>query len=146
MEELCRLPASGFTETPEAVLVWADEVVSHAKKKLNGFEPRVRVWGYRHNGAEYLAADISDEHESSVGHALTFVIGNDLLPSLNIEEPKVSDMSDALHLVGIVAAGLKADVTIGRRGNEVNEAVLARPIAHGETNGTMRAAGLPQTA
>ncbi|MBN3744817.1 hypothetical protein G3N96_05120 [Burkholderia sp. Se-20373] len=142
MEPLCRLPASGLTDTPASVLVWADKVVLAAKRKLNGFEPRIRVWAYRHNGADYLAADISDEHESSAGHPITFVIGDDLEPSLNLEEPSVPDMADALHLVGIVAAGLKAGVTIGCRGNEVNEAVLARPLGEGETNGAMRVAGI----
>lgn len=139
LEELCRLPASGFTETPESVLVWADQVVAMAKKKLNGFVPRVWLWAYRNAGTEYLAADIGDEHESSVGHSLTFVIGAG--SRLNIDEPFVPDMTDALHLVGIVAEGLRADVEVGRRGNEVNEAVLARPLALGETNGKMRTAG-----
>ncbi|CAJ0813666.1 hypothetical protein [Ralstonia flaminis] len=45
----------------------------------------------RYNGPEYLAADISDEHEASVGHSLTFLIGDDLNLSLNVEEPAVSE-------------------------------------------------------
>ncbi|HHV7521268.1 TPA: hypothetical protein ACUNF5_002751 [Burkholderia orbicola] len=139
MEPICRLPASGFTETPNAVFEWADQVVSAARQTLCGSKPRIRLWAYRHQGCEYLAADIWDEHEASRFHPITFVIGDD--SCFDMHEPVVPDMSDALHMVGIVAEGLSANVEVGRRGNEVNEQVIARPLAPGETNEAMRTAG-----
>ncbi|MGU7843952.1 hypothetical protein ACV22V_31380 [Burkholderia sp. AW33-5] len=139
MEPICRLPASGFTETPESVLVWADQVVSIARSNLTGVEPLVGLWAYRHGGFECLAADISDENDTSMGHSLTFLVGGDM--DLDIHEPSVPDMADALHLIGIVIEALQARVVVGLRSNEVNEMVLAHPLAPGETNGAIRRAG-----
>lgn len=51
------------------------------------------------------------------------------------DEPEVFDMTEALHLAGMITQALDATVTVGRTGNEVNETVLPAPLPAGNTNG-----------
>jgi hypothetical protein len=142
----CDLPASGFTHTPVAVLEWADRAVADARNALRGESISARIWPYRHGAGNYLACDFWCDDVCSGTHktyfSITFVV--DAEPNFRDAcEPQTADMADALHMAGIVLIALRANVTLGRRGNEVNEAVLARPLAGGETNGAMRVAGSP---
>ncbi|EPT2759202.1 hypothetical protein ACVP6W_003485 [Vibrio cholerae] len=51
------------------------------------------------------------------------------------DEPTVVDMTEAIHLSGLLISALNADVIVGRHDNETNESLLAAPLKKSQTNG-----------
>lgn len=125
----CRLSASGFTHTLDGVYDWAKVVVAAAKKKLNG-PITLTLWAYRHGGHEYLAADFYTKANES--YCLSFVVHHP--HDFDLEQPGVPDMTEALHMVGIVAEALEATIEIGCRQNETNKYCTPAPWQPGQTN------------
>lgn len=130
---MCRQPASGFTETPAEIIEWAKSTVSIAKEIMTGKQISAHVWAYREQDCQLLAVDLIDEEGHWYGINFTTGVGYCLHP----QEPYVHDLTEALHMAGIVSASLGATVELGCRDNETNEAVLARPLLPGETNGNL---------
>ena len=124
MKAISRLDPSGFTETHVSVLEWADSAVLNARHALNGAEPMATLWAYRQGNCEHLCCDVFNTDTQAV-YGITFVVdgANDLSYT---DEPHVPDMADALHMAGMVPDASQARLTIGRRKNEVNPAVLSR--------------------
>lgn len=138
---LCRLDASGCTDTPSIILEWADCAVAEVRNSLGGITVLAHVWPYSHGGNDFLGCSIRcDGANSAPGYALTFVIGPDV-DLAEVCEPHVPTMADALHMLGIVLDALDARMTLGRRGTEVNEDVLCEPLGMGRKSGPMRRAG-----
>lgn len=117
MNNQCRLPASGFTETLNEVYEWAKNTVIKAKAAMPDGGITVVVWAYREQNSEWLSVDFYDEKDRD--YCMTFLIGEP--HTFEMSEPYVPDMTEALHMVGIVIEALGAKVKIGRRCNEVNK-------------------------
>ncbi len=131
--EKCRLPASGFTETLDRIYDWAKQVVSAAKAELHGADIRTLVWAYREQNCEWLSVGIYDEN--NFNYIITFLIGEP--HNFDINCPSVPDMTEALHMTGIVLDALGLVATIGRRGNEVNKYCTPETWKPAQTSATL---------
>lgn len=137
MTTTCYLAAGGRTETPAAFLEWASRAVEDARRSLPGGRLIAYVWPYRHGLGECLSCDVWYD---APGHgqdqdtfAITFVIDGktDLRDS---NEPHVLDMSDALHIAGIVLSRLDARITLGRPDNRASVSGVALAGARDDGN------------
>ena len=139
----CRLPASGLTYTPAEIHEWARHVASLARESLTG-NITAHVSPYRHGDHEHLSCDLQDE--MSEYYPITLITGaaHDFSTSPMGTDACVPDMSEAMHMAGMVIELLNARVSLGRYHNETNPEVLARPLKPGQTNGAMALAGHPQ--
>lgn len=131
--ETCRLPAGGFTETLTGVYDWAKAVVAKAKECLGEAPVKVLVWAYRHQSWELLAVDFHTDDGRD--YSMTFMIGD--RHDFELSEPSVPDMTEALHMVGILCEALGATIQIGRRGNEVNPYCTPEQWQPGQTSGQL---------
>lgn len=135
---MCRLPGSGFTETPAAVFNWAADAAALARRSLPGGPLRAHLWSFRHDSRDVLVLGLIDGLEIS-RHCVHFTTG--FPHNFDLREPYVPDLAEAIHMAGIVLEALEARVEwVGMRGNEVNPEVLARPLGALETNGPMKVA------
>lgn len=130
MDKQCYLPASGFTNTLNEVYDWAKMVVASARSRLSGSQLRVAVWAYREQGYEWLAVDFFDEADND--YLMTFLIGDE--HDFHADEPRVPDMTEALHMAGIVIEALGAKIELGRRCNEVNKYCTPEAWTETQTN------------
>jgi hypothetical protein len=131
--EICDLPASGFTRTTNDVYDWAKAVVTKVKEKLPEGQINAAVWAYREQGYEWLAVCFHRDDDDT--YDLGFTIGED--HSFHLVEPGVPDMTEALHMVGILCEALAAKIQIGRRCNEVNPYCTQEEWRPGQTNGQL---------
>lgn len=131
--DVCRLPASGFTDTLNGVYDWATKVVAKVRSDLGVGPVRVSVWAYREQERQWLAADFhADDFGLARSYPMTFVVGE--THDFDLEEPNVPDMTEALHMVGILCEALGATIEIGRRCNEVNRYCTPEAWGPGQTN------------
>lgn len=131
----CRLPASGFTYTPDEVYIWAKRVVAAIRAALpSGTPPNVLMWAYREQRREWLSLIFHDTQERD--YCLTFLIGDP--HDFHMTELTVPDMTEALHMAGILIADLDAVVSIGRRWNEVNRTCTPDAWVDGQTSGVLK--------
>jgi hypothetical protein len=132
----CDLPASGFTFTLPGVHQWAKEAVQAIRSKLDTGEISVRVWAYREQGHEWLACDFinkdKDRESPENGLSITFLIGYP--HNFGAEDLNVPDMSEALHMIGLVVTSLGAKVELGLSKNETNPSCTKTPWKPGQTN------------
>lgn len=131
--EGCDLRASGFTKTTNGVYDWAAAVVAKVKEKLPEGRLNAAVWAYREKGYEWLAVCFHCDDEDT--NDLGFTIGED--HSFHLVEPGVPDMTEALHMVGILCEALGAKIQIGRRCNELNQYCTPGKWRPGQTNGQL---------
>lgn len=130
------LPPSGFTMTQTELHNAAKQIVFKARE-IFGRRPaplEARVWAYRIDGCSMLCCDLHQMGDVTKNMPIT-VTASGLLELSHPDEPQVYDMPEALHLVGLITRALGANVVIGRGANEVNSAVLQKPLKDGETNG-----------
>lgn len=134
--EHCRLPASGFTETLSPVYDWAKAIVSDMRKQLSSEKIKADLWAYREQSCEWLCLDISEVANGS----LIFLIGEPHNYSLNSPATviNVPDMTEALHMAGIICDALGAKIEIGRRNNEVNPYCTPSKWTPGQTNARLQ--------
>jgi len=134
--ERCRLPASGFTETLSPVYDWARAIVSDFKAKANGQRIHANLWAYREQNSEWLALDLF----GGIDGDLTFLIGEPHNYSLDspgtvIQAP---DMTEAIHMAGIICDALDVDVRVGCRINEVNSYCTPDQWGPNQTNAPLK--------
>lgn len=108
-----RLNSVGDPESHPESKAWADKVTQHLLEQLNG-PIEATLWPYRLCGKEHLACEISDAQGND--YSITFTIGEELNCSFNPQgcDPWVPDMSEALHMAGMVLTAVGAQVTVGR--------------------------------
>lgn len=128
-----RLEPSGFTETSAALHACAGHIVAKAKASFAGAPVRAQLWAYRWHDCEVLSCDLLSEDAANAIPVTITAAGRQMLDVP--DEPEVFDMTEAAHLAGLIIQALDATVTVGRTGNEVNEAVLSGPLPAGHTNG-----------
>jgi hypothetical protein len=129
------LPSSGFTKTSVAHHQWVGKVVKEARALFGEQPVRARMWSYRESGYDYLSCDLF-AGDASLPVTIC-ACGEAYLPEVTggAAEADVCDMPDALHVAGMIARALSADVELGLGQNEVNDQVLAQPLSPGQTNG-----------
>lgn len=132
-QKLSRLEPSGFTGTSAALHECAGRIVAKAKASFAGAPVRAQLWAYRWHDCEILSCDLLSEDAANAIPVTITAAGRQMLDVP--DEPEVFDMTEALHLAGLIIQALDATVTVGRTGNEVNEAVLSGPLPAGHTNG-----------
>ncbi|MBU3587438.1 hypothetical protein ICN30_06295 [Polynucleobacter sp. 31A-FELB] len=112
--ERCHLPPSGASNTLSPVYDWAKTVVALLQKQSNGQRVKARLWAYRYSGAEWLVMEFLDGAEGS----FTFCIGephNYVVDDSSGTVTLVPDMTEALHMAGIVFNAVNAEVEVGNR-------------------------------
>jgi len=112
--ERCHLPPSGANNTLSPVYDWAKTVVALLQKQSNGQRVKARLWAYRYSGAEWLSMDFSNGADAS----FTFCIGephNYVVDGSSGTVTCVPDMTEALHMAGIVFDAVNAEVEVGNR-------------------------------
>lgn len=130
-----RLEPSGFTETNAALHACAGHIVAKAKASFAGAPVKAQLWAYRWHDCEVLSCDLLSEDAANAIPVTITAAGRQMLDVP--DEPEVFDMTEAVHLAGLIIQALDATVTVGRTANEVNEAVLPAPLPEGHTNGTI---------
>lgn len=133
LETRCYLPASGFTRTVDEAYDWGCEVTRRIKQALPDGAIHVLVWAYREQHREWLAAIFYD----AAGRDCTITFLSGYPHNFDLTEPYVPDMTEALHMTGIVADALSATITIGRRDNEVNRYCTPGVWVDEQTNGSL---------
>jgi hypothetical protein len=124
----CELTADGNSRTPAELVEWAEAFVSLARGHLGEGPVIGGLWAYR-NGGEYICADFRNAATGAYFDMTILVDGN---PErrFHLDEPSVPDAAEALHRIGLVAAGLNASIwTVGgcKRGMELNRSVADSP-------------------
>lgn len=132
----CRLPASGFTHTLSEVHQWAGSVAGDIRNELSG-PLQARMWAYRHGDSRYLVCDFYDGRDNVYPLTLLATGQHDFHVGPSGTDASVPDMTEAIHMLGILARALDASVQIGLHENETNESVLSQPLQQGQTNGPM---------
>ncbi len=133
LEKISRLEPSGFTETNSALHECAGKIVSNARELFKSEPVIAQVWSYRWGGYDTISCDLfTAEREDCMPVTIT-ATGRQMLDYL--DEPDVFDMAEALHLAGMITKALDAKVIIGLGKNEVNTALLSKPLTDGHTNG-----------
>ncbi|MCX8959095.1 hypothetical protein EHW65_18215 [Erwinia psidii] len=128
------LPPSGFTRTSTALHTAAGGIVDAARRLFGDRQVRASVWAFRHDGCTMLSCDLFCDDDDSLNMPVTVTAEGEANFSV-LDEPTVYDLTEALHLAGLIIRALGAKVVLGLGKNESNPAVLARPLAEGETNG-----------
>lgn len=136
MKKVCRLPASGFTHTLNEVYDWANAVAKSAKAAMHHQPVKVSIWAYREQNAEWLSVDFYTDDQSDGDYIMTFLIGEP--HSFDLQQPTAPDMTEALHMAGILCDALDAHISLGRRNNEVNRYCTPDPWSPNQTNGKLR--------
>lgn len=133
--QLSELNASGFTHTSTDLYEYLKHLVSDIKKKLP-CESSIEayLWSYRHSGYSVVSFDLM---EGEKYYPITITICNE--PDYaHLDEPDFSDITEAMHMIGILSQSLDLKISAGRTGNEINEALLERPLSGKETNGKLK--------
>jgi hypothetical protein len=135
----CRLPASGFTETLDDVYDWASSLVNQLNQLRVAAKPvQAFVWAYREQSFELVALDF----DGGIDACLQFLIGepHNFYASINDGGViAVPDMTEALHMIGIVLDALDIkEVKIGKRVNEVNPYCTPSQWVPGQTNAPLK--------
>jgi hypothetical protein len=133
--KLSVLEPSGFTNTNIELHDCAKRLVDKAKALFKYEHLKAKVWSYRWDDSMVLTCDLfSLTSELSMTITIS-AVGRLMLDYL--DEPEVYDMTEAVHLVGLITKALDAKVLVGRGDNEINTAILDNPLSEGQTNGTI---------
>ena len=137
IEETCYLPASGFTHTHIAAHTWVGKVVRAARNELGNAPVVAGISPYREQGREHLSCDLHSPSNEKWFPVTLCAEGEHEFPDVKggAAEADVYDMAEALHVAGMISAAMNASISLGRRQNEVNEAVMASPLPPEHTNG-----------
>lgn len=110
----CDLPPAGMPKAPEAVREWVERACAAVREAFTGDATvppsgnvTAKLWPYRVGNTEHLSCDFFDEM-GSASWALTVTAAGVLDVAGPVEEPKVSDLADALHLAALLIAALGA--------------------------------------
>lgn len=109
MSETCHLPPSGPIETTTEVETWVEAAASQLTTR-DAAPFKARVWPYRYGSANLISCDIDGVNRT--GESITFKLGkkHDFHPF----EPSVPDAAEALHMIGLLARRIGANVELGR--------------------------------
>lgn len=133
----CRLPASGFTQTLNPVYDWASTVVAYLQTLANSQKVEAGLWAYREQFSEWLALDLT----GGVNAHITFLIGEPHNFHSDLDDGgvvAVPDMTEALHMAGIICDAFNAKVDVGCRANEVNRYCTPGPWGPNQTNARLK--------
>ncbi|NCG54486.1 hypothetical protein [Serratia fonticola] len=97
-------------QTPSVIREWVVKQSARLRICLTG-DITLVIWPYRRNGREYLVCDGFDACQTVT---LTFVTGG--APDFDGTQPVVPDMTEALHMIGMLATALDARVKLDCRG------------------------------
>jgi len=128
------LDPSGFTYTHEKGYEWAKDQVLAIRSALGSSTKNAQghMWTYRLYGHEMLALYVTIDERPVYEGTITSNNGKYEL-ELSGDEAFVPDMSEAIHLAGIIFQSLDIPVKIGRLVNETNRN-LCEPFRVGQTN------------
>lgn len=105
----CTLPASGPIDTLPEVVRWVDAMA--ARLSAGDVAPyKARVWPYRRGAGSFISCDIDGGRSS--GESITFKVGG--RHDFDDFEPTVPDAAEALHMIGLLAQRVGAEVQLGR--------------------------------
>lgn len=128
VEHTSYLSASGFTDSNNGIYDWAKTAMNAVKLRLTGSIINGCLWAYRHQDVEYISLSFEDETEKNYSFTITTGFPYELK---SISEPIVPDMTEALHMAGIIIQALEANMLIGRGWNEVNRYCIPEPFKEG---------------
>lgn len=133
---LSELPPSGFTFTNSELHKAAKVIIGKAREFFGSTPVSAHLWAYRRSEDEYLSCDFFVPDNLKLTMPITISIADEA--DFEVwDEPIVVDMTEAIHLSGLLISALNAHVFVGRHDNEINESLLAAPLKEGETNGSI---------
>lgn len=132
-----QLSSSGFTNTNPIIYNWCEHHVGIIRNQFgdNLSNLSANLWSYRYDGFEAFSFDI---FQGKQFYTMTLMATGSLDKNLDNSDYDVVDLSEALHIVGIIAEALKLQVKIGRRENETNRSLLSEPLTGNQTNGRLK--------
>lgn len=128
------LPPSGFTFTHPDLHAAAKEIITRARNNFGEEKVSAHLTSYRHCDYEHLSCDLFVPNKKNLVMPITIAAINES-DFQYWDEPQVVDMTEAIHLSGLIISALNAEVSVGRHKNEINECLLATPLQKGETSG-----------
>lgn len=135
MNELSYLGASGFTKTSNDLYEYLSKVVIDIKSKLPlKNKVKAHLWSYRHDGRSVISFDLKElEKHYPITITICAESNYDYL-----DEPEFSDISEAMHMIGILTKSLSLEVEIGRTCNETNQKLVSKPFSENQTSGELK--------
>ena len=134
VSKLSDLPISGFTFTNAELHKAAKFIISKAREFFGTKPVSVHLWAYRRSDDQYLSCDFFVPNNLKLTMPITISIADEA----NFEvwdEPVVGDMTEAIHLSGLLISALNAHIFVGRHKNETNKSLLAAPLKEGDSSG-----------
>ena len=137
------LGPAGFTYTHRKGHQWCMDQLKLIREKLGDDlkDSRIYIWGYRFQEGENLSFDVISNRlqENGLQFGMSFTIqciGE--YSGLEYQDVCVPDMTEALHLVGIMTRSLNLPVSFGLGRNEINPEVLETPLQEKQTSGNIK--------
>lgn len=132
------LSASGFTNTSPMSYAWCRYHIDKIREKFGSdieLALKCHLWSYRHGDTGCFSFDIYKDDEC---YTMTLESIGAVGDCVENSDYGVFDLVEALHIVGIFKEALNLEIEIGRRDNEVNAQLLAKPLTEKETNGRLK--------
>ena len=111
LESVSELDASGTTQSTQDIQKAVERLAALARDKFGSEKIKAHVWPYREQGYEMVSLDLyvdGIDERDWMPVIITAVNCNDFSV---VDEPDVVDISEALHLVGLLSKKLDLDVS-----------------------------------
>ena len=140
MLDKCDLGSNGFTYTLDNAHKWCGIQVKKIREEFSNDLHNVKgyLYAYRHDGYEKLALDYSHKSDRKRWFPMSFNTGCKHDTDYEGSDVCVPDMTEALHMAGIIIRSIGMPVEIGLFHNETNESLLAKPLTENQTIGHLR--------
>ncbi len=133
-DDYSALGASGFTFTRTELYNTASKIIKHSRHHFEESKIRANLWAYREQGYEHISCELFSDDNTKKYLSITICAGGET-DFDHWDELTVVDMTEALHLIGIVLTAINASISCGKVNNEINESILSKPLTNYETNG-----------
>lgn len=120
--EKSRLLVDGSTMNNIGLEFYVQQLSQAIKKEMNQDSLVIHIWPYREGNNEFLACDIFKSETKEIGDfkrkAIPITISAINENSLSsLDNPIVYDMTEAIHLAGLLSRKLNAKIILGRESN-----------------------------
>jgi hypothetical protein len=111
------LRETGFTKTSDELREYIERLVVGINEHLPGARNLIAsLWSYRHNGHSFVSLDIQDDQSV---YAVTMAICSTTETANydQLNDPVFKDISELLHMVGLLAKAMNMKITVGLEEN-----------------------------
>jgi hypothetical protein len=113
------LKETGFIKTSKRLSEYLEKLLADINNHLPGAEKLIGgLWSYRHNGYPFISLDIQDG-QSIYAMTLTVSPTGDTANYDNLNDPTFNDISELMHLVGLLSRALNMKIIVGLEDNQI---------------------------